>query len=72
MPVCTGSAFQSALARMSAEVSKVCGVWPCAGTLCTCVPLGMVIACVVRLVGDPGAELKLNDRYTDEPTPGAG
>src|SRR5438132_1217945 len=41
MPVVMGRAFQSALARMSAKVSKYCGVWFCAGTLCTWVPAGM-------------------------------
>src|SRR5215469_3501806 len=71
-PVCTGNAFQSTLARISAEVSKVCGDCPCAGTLCTCVPFGMVIAVVAGSVGEPGAARSMKDRYTEDPTPGAG
>src|SRR5262249_1839381 len=72
IPVCTGSAFQSALAKMSADVSNVCGDCPCAGTLCTCVPFGIVIAVVVGSLGEPGAACKLNERYTDDETPGVG
>ena len=36
--------FQSGFAGMSAEVSNVCAVWPCAGILCNCVPCGIVMA----------------------------
>ena len=58
MPLVIGSAFQSALARMSAEVSKVCGVWLCAGTLCTWVPAGMVMARGVGIGGQAGGGLQ--------------
>ena len=36
-------AFHSARAKICAIVSKVCGVWPGPGMLCTCVPTGIMM-----------------------------
>ena len=66
------SPFQSGFARMAEVVSKVWGVCPCAGTLCTCVPWGIVMALVAVLGGRPVAAFRLKAKYVEAATPGAG
>ncbi|MCY1338979.1 hypothetical protein D9M69_248510 [compost metagenome] len=66
--VCTGMAFHAARAGAGAVVSKVCACSPWPGTLCTRVPTGMTMGSA----GAPGVSSRVNARWVEAATPGAG
>ena len=65
--VTAGMALAAMVAIRSEEVSKICGVCPGPGTLCTLVPCGMG-----TVAGEPGDVASVKTSVVDALTPGDG